>query len=65
MRGFDDLTREERRKLCRAIIEKGPRATGEEQETMTILMLMGLGMTEAEARRDVKLRTRQARHLAR
>jgi hypothetical protein len=62
---FDDLTREERRKLCRTILKKGPRATPDEQEKLHVLMLMVLGMTEEEARRDMRLREKQTRHLSR
>ncbi len=59
MRGYDDLELRERRKLCRALIRKGRKTTADEECEMTVLMLMGIGMTEAQARADVRLRERQ------
>jgi len=59
MRGYDDLELRERRKMCRALIRKGGKITPDEEREMSVLLLMGIGMSEAQARTDIRLRERQ------
>ena len=58
-RGYDDLEFDDRRKLCRDLIDRGTQATPDEETELSVLLLMGLGMTETQARGDVRLRKRQ------
>lgn len=59
LRGFDELDAKARRRKVRVLIDKGNDVSVSERADLDVLLLMGLGMTELEARQDVALRRRQ------
>lgn len=62
LEGFDELALEDRRKLTRKLIDKGSKVTAREETELSVLLLMGIGLTEEGARKDVILRAQQAEH---
>lgn len=65
LRGYDELERRERRKLCRRLIRGEATTSSEEQEEISVLLLMAQGATERQARAEMRLRRRQVDHLRR
>jgi hypothetical protein len=59
MQGYDDLELADRRKLCRSLIDKAHGVTADEERELSVLMLMGIGLNESQARADVQLREHQ------
>jgi hypothetical protein len=59
LQGFDKIPREDRRTRVRELIDKGAKLSVPETTELTVLLLMGLGMNEREARQDV---LRHAKH---
>ena len=59
MRGYDDMDIADRRKLCRSLIGNASKVTPEEEGELSVLLLMGTGLNERQARADVRLRKRQ------
>lgn len=60
LQGYDKLALEDRRKLTRDLIDKGAKVTPEEETELSVLLLMGLNLSEVQARDEVDLRARQA-----
>lgn len=60
-RGYDDMELAQRRKLCRSLIDKGKDVTPDEERELSVLLLMGLGMSEVHARADIRHRAKQAK----
>jgi hypothetical protein len=56
---FDQMSPEDRRTLVRALLDKGRAVTEDEEGDLDVLLRMGLGMSEQEARDDIALRSQQ------
>jgi len=61
-RGFDALSRQERRKRARELLDRSS-LTEEENVELDVLLLMAVGLSEATARADLLLRRRQSNRM--